>query len=221
VPDLARPATELRAGFAPTDFSDRAGEALRPALDDALKLFREMGLRFVETELPDLAYGPLLQTILHGEAGAAFEDLIESGRVDELADARQIAELKACLDVSARDYLRAMRLRHALQDRWRSWSADFDILLAPTRLSVASLIGDPLDRPAASPATAPRRRGLSDHIAAANLAGWPALALPCGFAGGLPVSIAMIGRPFSENTLLALGMEFQRRSDWHRRKPPV
>ena len=217
-PDLVRLPADIRAGFAPTDFSDRAGEALRPALQDALRVFREMGLKFVETELPDLAYGPMLQTILHAEAGSVFEDLIESGRVDELADARQIAGLKAALDVPARDYLRAMRLRQVLQDRWRSWAAGFDVLIAPTRLSIATLITDPLDRPAAAAQT-PRPRGLSDHIGAANLAGWPALALPCGFADGLPVSISLIGRPFTENTLLALGMEFQRRTDWHRRKP--
>jgi aspartyl-tRNA(Asn)/glutamyl-tRNA(Gln) amidotransferase subunit A len=35
------------------------------------------------------------------------------------------------------------------------------------------------------------------------------------------VSIQLVGRSFSENNLLALGVEFQKRTDWHRRRPPV
>ena len=42
-------------------------------------------------------------------------------------------------------------------------------------------------------------------IAAGTLAGMPALSLPCGFAGKLPVAIQLAGLPFSENTLLAIG----------------
>jgi aspartyl-tRNA(Asn)/glutamyl-tRNA(Gln) amidotransferase subunit A len=56
--------------------------------------------------------------------------------------------------------------------------------------------------------------------AAGNLAGLPALVLPCGFAGGLPVGVQVVGQPFSENTLLALGKAYQGRTDWHRRRPP-
>ena len=52
-----------------------------------------------------------------------------------------------------------------------------------------------------------------------NLAGLPALCLPCGFADGLPLAIQLVGRPFTENALLALGCEFQQRTDFHRRRP--
>jgi len=45
--------------------------------------------------------------------------------------------------------------------------------------------------------------------------------LPCGFADSLPIAIQLVGRPFSENTLLAVGREFQRVTDWHRRSPPA
>ena len=58
-------------------------------------------------------------------------------------------------------------------------------------------------------------------IPAGNLVGMPALSLPCGFAAGLPVGIQLSGMPFSENLLLSLGKEFQTRTDWHRKRPPI
>jgi aspartyl-tRNA(Asn)/glutamyl-tRNA(Gln) amidotransferase subunit A len=54
-----------------------------------------------------------------------------------------------------------------------------------------------------------------------NLCGLPALSLPCGFAEGLPIAISLVGRPFSENTLLAVGVAYQKATDWHRRRPPA
>jgi aspartyl-tRNA(Asn)/glutamyl-tRNA(Gln) amidotransferase subunit A len=64
-----------------------------------------------------------------------------------------------------------------------------------------------------------KSRGLRDLIPAGNLAGLPALALPAGFAGGLPVSLSLVGRAFSENTLLAAGLGFQRATSWHASRP--
>ena len=77
-----------------------------------------------------------------------------------------------------------------------------------------------LDLPEKPPST-PKARGLGSLGAAGNLAGLPALSLPCGFAGGLPVALQLVGRPWNENNILAIGVEFQRRTDWHRRRPPA
>ena len=54
----------------------------------------------------------------------------------------------------------------------------------------------------------------------ANVSGLPALALPCGFSSaGLPLGLQLIGRPFDEATLLAIGEMYQGATDWHRRTP--
>ena len=98
--------------------------------------------------------------------------------------------------------------------------ADVDLLLAPSRLTPASKITDPLDR-RPTPQPQPKSPGMTAMIPAGNLAGMPALSLPCGFADNLPVAIQLVGLPFSENTLVAVGNAFQARTDWHRRKPPV
>jgi aspartyl-tRNA(Asn)/glutamyl-tRNA(Gln) amidotransferase subunit A len=56
-------------------------------------------------------------------------------------------------------------------------------------------------------------------IPAGNLAGIPAISVPCGFVDGLPVGLQFCGPAWSENTLIALGKEFQSRTDWHKKRP--
>jgi len=210
-PQYARPLAELRAGYVPAHFEELAAPEVRPALQSALDIVRQLGLQLVATKVPEFPYSALTGTIIGAEAASIFEDLIESGQVDQLDDAAQAAGLRAALDIPARDYLRAMRLRTLLQTKYREWFTDFDLLLTPTRFNVAPPVKQPLDAP--GPA--------HDLIPGGNLAGLPALALPCGFAGSLPVSLCLLGRAYSENTLLAAGLEFQRRTDFHRRRPPV
>jgi aspartyl-tRNA(Asn)/glutamyl-tRNA(Gln) amidotransferase subunit A len=166
----------------------------------------------------------VLSTILAAEQASIFEPLIASGKVDELADPAQIAGLKASLDVPARDYLKAMRVRRLIQEAFSRLFTEVDVLLAPGRSGPATAIDQPLDRggpgPGGTPAAAPADPGFRSIIPAGNLAGLPALVLPCGFADNLPVALQVVGVPFSENLLLALGKEFQTRTDWHKRRPP-
>lgn len=219
-PQYARPLKELRVGFAPVDFEQWAEPEARPDFLKALETLRELGLQLRETHLPDYPYSAVAGLIIDAEGSAAFEELISSGRVNELADARQIAGLKAGLEIPARDYLRAMRIRRLIQQEMRRLFAEVDLLVSPARFGPATKISEPLDR-SRSRTPRPKNRGLSDLGAAGNLAGLPALVLPCGFAQGLPIAIQLVGRPFSENTLLAVGREFQRVTDWHRRRPPA
>ena len=104
-PKYARPMKDLKIGYAPIDFSDRADVAARPAFAGALLALKETGVQLIETKLPQFPYGPILSTILNAEQGSIFEPLIASGKVDQLADPAQIAGLKASLDVAAKDYL--------------------------------------------------------------------------------------------------------------------
>src|ERR1700689_3726544 len=98
-----------------------------------------------------------------------------------------------------------MRVRAIAQEAFKDMFYDVDYLLAPARPTLASKKTDPLCRSAA-PATPPKSRGLSGLIPAGNLAGLPALSMPCGFATGLPVAISLVGRPFSENQLIEMGV---------------
>ncbi len=143
-------------------------------------------------------------------------------------DQAQIAGLKASLEIPAKDYLKAMRIRRLLQDAIRLMWGDLDALLAPARTGVAPKIDAPLSPPPGAASSATRfaqphatPAGFDAIIPAGNLAGLPALVLPCGFAGNLPLAVQLVGPPWSENTLLAIGKEFQSRTDWHKRRPPA
>jgi aspartyl-tRNA(Asn)/glutamyl-tRNA(Gln) amidotransferase subunit A len=217
-PQYYRPAKDLRIGYAPVDFAEWAQPSARAAFQQALGVIRETGAKLIETKLPDLPYGPLTSTIISAEGSSVFEPLISSGKVDELADAKQIAGLKAGLDISAHDYLKAMRIRTIVKHKIRQLFADVDVLLSPSRFGPAPKISEPLDHHPGEPET-PKEAGMSALIPAGNLAGIPALSLPCGFADGLPVAIQVVGPAFSENQLIALGKDFQTRTDWHRRRP--
>jgi aspartyl-tRNA(Asn)/glutamyl-tRNA(Gln) amidotransferase subunit A len=216
-PQYSRPMKELRVGYAPVDFTDRAEPSARPAFAEALRVLRDAGIEFVEPTWPQMPYGPVLSMILAAEEASIFEPLITSGQVDQLADQAQIAGLKAAMDVPARDYLKAQRIRRMIQDSILRLFGDVDILVAPGRPGPATKVTDRLD--AGGPA-GPVQGGFQGIIQAGNLAGLPALVLPCGFAENLPVALQLVGPPFSENALLAVGREFQSKTDWHKRRPP-
>jgi aspartyl-tRNA(Asn)/glutamyl-tRNA(Gln) amidotransferase subunit A len=186
-----------------------------------MQVMRATGVKFKEVKLPDLPYGALADVIIGAEEASVFESLIRSGQVDQLADTSQAAALRANLEIPATEYLKAMRIRSVLKQKFRELFADIDILLAPARYNGAPKITDPLDGPDPVPAPAPATPGMRRLIQAGNLAGIPALSIPCGFAGNLPVALQLAGPAFTENTLLALGREFQMRSDWHKRRPPL
>jgi aspartyl-tRNA(Asn)/glutamyl-tRNA(Gln) amidotransferase subunit A len=227
-PQYVRPVKDLKVGYAPTDFAERADASARPAFASALAAIKETGVQLVETSLPPFPYGAVLSAVLMGEEGSIFEPLITSGKVDELADQAQIAGLKTSLELPAKDYLKAMRIRRLIQEALSRLFTEVDVLLAPGRSGPATPIGQRLDGTGTArgrgtpPATGPApSAGFQGIIQAGNLAGLPALVLPCGFADNLPVALQLVGLPFSENTLLAIGRDFQARTDWHKRRPPV
>jgi aspartyl-tRNA(Asn)/glutamyl-tRNA(Gln) amidotransferase subunit A len=214
-PQYGRKPADITIGYMPVDFQDGAQPSAQPALRAAFEVVKSLGVKLKEIQLPQFPYGELVSTIIAGEAGSIFEDLIRSGKVDQLADPHQIAGLKAMLDLPATEYLRAMRVRTLVKQAFRDLFLNCDMVLAPSRLGPAPKAAEPLDTPG------PPTRSRSGLIPGGNLAGLPAISLPCGFAEGLPVGISLLGRPFYENQLIGIGNLFQKQTDWHRRRPPV
>ncbi|HVY91356.1 MAG TPA: amidase [Bryobacteraceae bacterium] len=218
-PQFVRPFRELKVGFASVD-RDWADPAIRPVLDAAMSTMKDIGVELVEIELPDYPWDALISTIIGAESASVFEDLITSGQVDQLADPSQAESLKSKLAIAATQYLKAMRIRSLVQRSFRELFVNIDLIVAPARYEVAPKIGEPLDDE--GPETPhPAKPGMTNLIPASNIAGLPGISFPCGFASGLPVGLQLVGPAFRENNLLAVAVEFQKRTDWHKRRPPA
>ena len=218
-PQYARKLTDLRVGFAPDDL-EWAEPGTRPAFEAAMQVVKSLGVKLVEVKLPAFPYGPVISTIVSAEGSSVFEQLIASGKVNELADPKQIEGLKAGLEIPAKDYLKAMRIRTLVKEKFAELFQQVDVLVSPSRYGIAPKITEPLDAGGA-PGGRPTTSAMAALIPACNLAGLPALSFPCGFVEQMPVALQVAGPAFSENALLAMGREFQARTDWHKRHPSV
>lgn len=232
--DYGRALSDLRIGYWPADFGERIAEPAQPAFQSALEVFKKMGPKMVEIALPPMPYGDVIGTLILAEGATIFEPLIKGDKFDSMPDERQKAGLRAALEIPAKDYLNAMRIRRIMQEKIRQLFTEVDVILSYTRPGPASGIDEPLDRGAGTPPPAaakaeaktappPAPTGNAALIPAGNLAGLPALSMPCGFTAGtnLPLAIQLVGRPFDEETLIALGREFQKQTDWHRKRPVI
>jgi aspartyl-tRNA(Asn)/glutamyl-tRNA(Gln) amidotransferase subunit A len=155
----------VRVGIAEEDLEHAAPEARR-ALQRGLADLHRIVPRTVRAVLPDdLPYGPMVGTVFGAEGAEIFSELIASGRVEELIDARQKAGLRQGAQIPARDYLRAMRLRTVLAEGLRAIFAQVDVLVAPARLSTAPPIAAARIR---SDVSITRSRGRRSPSTAAN-----------------------------------------------------
>ena len=219
-PQFARKPKDITIGYAPVDFEAWAEPDARPGLQAALEVVKGLGVQMKEVELPDFPYGAITEMIVSAEGALDLRgsDPRREGRSTRRPPARS---------PGSRPRWRCRQWSicgPCACERWcrppiRTLFLDVDVLLAPSRLGAAPKITEPLDGPATG--SQPASRGMSGIIPCGNLAGLPALSLPCGFAGALPVAISLVGRPFYENQLIAVGRAFQSQTDWHRRRPPV
>jgi aspartyl-tRNA(Asn)/glutamyl-tRNA(Gln) amidotransferase subunit A len=214
---------KVRVAFAEEDIADHASPEAKAALEKGVAEFRRLTRNFVRATLPaDMPFGPMVGTVYGAEGATIFAELIESDRFEELVDARQKAGLRAALDIRARDYLQAMRLRVRLSAAFAEIFKTADVILSAGRTITATPVTQPLDSPpttASSPQPS-KRPGNIGLIPAGNLAGVPAIFFPCGFGtDGLPVGLQLVGPPFSEPLLLALAAAYQRETAHHTKTP--
>ena len=177
----------------------------------ALEVFKTLGT-IEEVVVPDLPFGPVASTVLGAEAASAFEEMVASGEVFELAAPEDRIGGFAEQAILATDYLRAQRLRAKLCRALDAWLAPFDaVLTVPTA------------------ASAPNAEGTFEYVhghksmgGPGNLCGTPALVLPTGLTKeGLPTALQLDGRAYAENRLLALALAFQNATAWHVARPDV
>jgi aspartyl-tRNA(Asn)/glutamyl-tRNA(Gln) amidotransferase subunit A len=202
----------LRIGLPRRLFFEQVNEEVLAAVEDTARTLRSEGaeVRDVEIEQVELA-GMAGATILVSEAAAYHQRWLRERPQDYGDDVRQRILTGELYPATA--YINAQRLRGVLRDTFLRTLQEVDVLLAP-----------------ATPHTAPPIEGFDTNVRAGltrfttpiNLVGLPSLALPCGFdAGGLPIGMQLIGRPFEESLVLRAGRAYERATDWHARRPPL
>lgn len=178
---------------------------------DVLKKFADVEM---DVKLPDFPYGAAVGTIVNAEGASAFRDLIESGRVQQLASPEGRKGGYPAFLVTAVDYLHAMRMRAPMRKAWAEMFRKYDMLVAPSRATVSYPVDKTFDK--AYPGI-----GASSPIGAANLVGVPAVSVPNGLGqNGLPTGVQFVGPAWSERDLIELAAEYQSATDWHKRRPP-
>jgi aspartyl-tRNA(Asn)/glutamyl-tRNA(Gln) amidotransferase subunit A len=111
-------------------------------------------------------------------------------------------------------YLKAQKARTLLRQDFDRAFARYDFLVSPTSPTVAFPLGDRVDDPL--------RMYMADLCTIpANLAGIPAISVPCGFAQGLPVGLQLMGPAFSEELLLKVAFAYEQHTEHHTKKPPL
>jgi aspartyl-tRNA(Asn)/glutamyl-tRNA(Gln) amidotransferase subunit A len=109
-------------------------------------------------------------------------------------------------------YLKAQKVRQLISDDFRHAFEEVDVLIGPTSPTPAFSLGAKVDDPITM--------YLNDiYTIGANLAGLPAISVPCGLVGALPVGMQIIGPVFSETRLLNAAHRYQLDTDWHKRIP--
>ena len=110
-------------------------------------------------------------------------------------------------------YKKASQVRRLIKQDYDQAFSDVDLIAGPTVPTPAFKIGQHAQDPLAM--------YLADiYTASANLAGIPAISLPCGFSnGGLPIGLQLQGNMFGEAKLLQTAHQYQLQTDWHTRRP--
>ncbi len=233
VPDF-RPEEEeyslagLRIGLPEEYFSEGIDSEVTERVKDAVDMLREAGAEVGECSLPHTEYAlPAYYIIAPAEAssnlarydgvrygyraaGAAdLEEMYEQTRGEGFGPEvrRRIMLGTYALSAGYYDeyYLQALKVRTLIKRDFEKAFADFDVLATPTTPTAPFDLGDRTDDP------------LSMYLAdlctiPANLAGIPALSVPCGFPDGLPVGLQLLGQPFQEGLLLRVGRVYEERA---------
>lgn len=180
----------------------------------SLKLLGELGT-IQNVELPQLPLDAAADIIVSAEMSSSMEDLIGTDAAEHLqAPEDRIGGIANGM-IFAKDYLRALRLRGKGMRAYDAWFADIDVVVAPSMPAVAC----PLDVPFREYFSRYRGTPLGG---AGNLLGLPALSIPNGIGErGLPTGLLLVGPALSEETLLHVARELQKRTNWHRQYPPT
>ena len=215
-----------RLGIPKEYFPKTLDPEIRSSVDAAIDSYRQQGCEIIEVELPhtDLAI-PVYYIIATAEASSnlsRYDGIRYSRRSDKSSNALDIyfksrgegfgeeVKRRICLGSFVLSsgyydayYLRAQKVRNLIRKDFQEAFKQVDALITPTSPTPAFKFGERTDDPITM--------YLSDIFTInVNLAGFPALSLPCGLTSGtLPIGLQIIGQPLREDDLFAIAHSYE------------
>ena len=234
--DLDRPLEGLRIGLPREYFGDGVDADVAARVQQAIREFERLGARTREVTLPNTrlsvpAYYVLAPAeassnlsrfdgVRYGHRASNYDNLLDMYRKSRAEGfgaevKRRILIGTYVLSAGYYDayYLQAQKLRRLVARDFTAAFRDCDLIMGPTAPGTAFELG-------AKTADPVQMYLIDIFTIAVNLAGLPAMSIPCGFdARGLPVGLQLIGDYFSEARMLAAAHRYQLATDWHTRVP--
>ncbi|HVO94901.1 MAG TPA: Asp-tRNA(Asn)/Glu-tRNA(Gln) amidotransferase subunit GatA [Terriglobales bacterium] len=234
---LKEPIKGLRIGVPKEYFVAGMDEEVEHTVRKAVVELEQQGARVEEIRLPHTEYAVAVYYIVataEASSNLARYDGMRFGRRAEAKDLTTTyrvsrdegfgAEVKRrimlgtyVLSAGYYDayYLKAQRVRTLIKHDFEEAFKHCDVILTPTTPTTAFRLGEKIQDPL--------QMYLSDIFTiSVNLAGLPALSLPCGFDGeGMPIGLQIIGKPFDEATILRVAYRYEQATEWHKKKPRI
>jgi len=218
-------ATSLKIGVPKEYFVEGMDAGVEKVIKDAIEKFKKLGVKVEEVSLPYTKYViPVYYIICTSEASAnlarydgikyGFSKTKNKNLIDVYLESRGQGfgdEVKRrimlgtyVLSAGYYDayYLKAQKIRTLIKKDFDKALEKVDVLLSPTTPTLAFKVGEKT--------TDPLSMYLGDIFTApVNLVGLPAVSIPIGFVGNLPVGMQIIGKPFEENKILEISQKWK------------
>ena len=242
VPDYLKPCQagikDLKIGVPKEYFIEGIDPEVKSALDRSLKIFEKLGARVEEVSLPHTKYSLstyyLIATAEASSNLARYDGVQYGYRAEEYKDLSSMyqktrsegfgSEVKRrimlgtyALSSGYYDayYLKAQKVRTLIKEDFDKVFSKYDILVTPVSPTPAFKLNEKVSDPLTM--------YLSDiYTIPINLAGLPAISINCGYSkSNLPIGLQIIGRHFSEETILRAAFNFEQNNDVEKRKPSI
>ena len=222
----------------PKEYMDKGVDPkVKEAVLAALKVFEGLGAEWEEISLPHTEYAVAAYYLLaSSEASsnlARYDGVrygVRSGNADNLLEVyhksrsegfgpevkRRIMLGTYALSSGYYDayYLKAQKVRTLIKRDFDQAFEKYDIILGPTAPTPAFKIGSQVDDPLTM--------YLNDILTIpVNLAGIPAISIPCGFADGMPIGLQLIGKALDESTVLRAAHAYEQHTEFHKERPQL
>lgn len=222
----------MKVGVPKEYFIDGMDDDIRKSVEDAIEIIKENGGEIVEVSLPLTEYALPTYYIIQPaeassnlarfdgmrygkrkEAGSLLESYLKArGEGFGAETKRRIMLGTYILSAGYYDayYKKAQAVRTAMFDEFAEVFKEVDVLVTPTSPSVAWNIGEKFGDPITMYLT-------DVFTTTANIAGIPAISVPCGFSDDLPIGLQFIGKRNGDSDVLRAAAAFQNVTDWHTR----